>query len=342
MARRKKQQEHENHERWLVSYADFITLLFAFFVVMYSISSVNEGKYRVLSDAMITAFSSPSKSLEPIQIGEPIKMPLDMRKGIGIESVKIPHISLPVEEQPVVKVDERSMQTEQDKKNMQAISDKIMEAMSGLIDTDQIKVRRTDKWIEVEISSKILFQSGGALLQYEAVPVLVDLAKILRQFPNSVRVEGFTDNLPISTDVFPSNWELSAARAASVVHLFTDEGVDPTRLAAIGYGEYRPIADNRTPQGRIRNRRVVVFILSEEAERLYNRAADDATRFGPEEANVDLDVNPAPKPSLALPEGLEGIVRENVDINDAQFESIINSLRPPEIDTPQRDAGGTP
>ncbi len=326
----------------MVSYADFITLLFAFFVVMYSISSVNEGKYRVLSDAMITAFSSPSKSLEPIQIGEPIKMPLDMRKGIGIESVKIPHISLPVEEQPVVKVDERSMQTEQDKKNMQAISDKIMEAMSGLIDTDQIKVRRTDKWIEVEISSKILFQSGGALLQYEAVPVLVDLAKILRQFPNSVRVEGFTDNLPISTDVFPSNWELSAARAASVVHLFTDEGVDPTRLAAIGYGEYRPIADNSTPQGRIRNRRVVVFILSEEAERLYNRAADDATRFGPEEANVDLDVNPAPKPSLALPEGLEGIVRENVDINDAQFESIINSLRPPEIDTPQRDAGGTP
>ncbi len=326
----------------MVSYADFITLLFAFFVVMYSISSVNEGKYRVLSDAMITAFSSPSKSLEPIQIGEPIKMPLDMRKGIGIESVKIPHISLPVEEQPVVKVDERSMQTEQDKKNMQAISDKIMEAMSGLIDTDQIKVRRTDKWIEVEISSKILFQSGGALLQYEAVPVLVDLAKILRQFPNSVRVEGFTDNLPISTDVFPSNWELSAARAASVVHLFTDEGVDPTRLAAIGYGEYRPIADNSTPQGRIRNRRVVVFILSEEAERLYNRAADDATRFGPEEANVDLDVNPAPKPSLALPEGLEGIVRENVDINDAQFESIINSLRPPELDTPQRDAGGTP
>ena len=326
----------------MVSYADFITLLFAFFVVMYSISSVNEGKYRVLSDAMITAFSSPSKSLEPIQIGEPIKMPLDMRKGIGIESVKIPHISLPVEEQPVVKVDERSMQTEQDKKNMQAISDKIMEAMSGLIDTDQIQVRRTDKWIEVEISSKILFQSGGALLQYEAVPVLVDLARILRQFPNSVRVEGFTDNLPISTDVFPSNWELSAARAASVVHLFTDEGVDPTRLAAIGYGEYRPIADNRTPQGRIRNRRVVVFILSEEAERLYNRAADDATRFGPEEANVDLDVNPAPKPSLALPEGLEGIVRENVDINDAQFESIINSLRPPELDTPQRDAGGTP
>ena len=326
----------------MVSYADFITLLFAFFVVMYSISSVNEGKYRVLSDAMITAFSSPSKSLEPIQIGEPIKMPLDMRKGIGIESVKIPHISLPVEEQPVVKVDERSMQTEQDKKNMQSISDKIMEAMSGLIDTDQIKVRRTDKWIEVEISSKILFQSGGALLQYEAVPVLVDLAKILRQFPNSVRVEGFTDNLPISTDVFPSNWELSAARAASVVHLFTDEGVDPTRLAAIGYGEYRPIADNSTPQGRIRNRRVVVFILSEEAERLYNRAADDATRFGPEEANVDLDVNPAPKPSLALPEGLEGIVRENVDINDAQFESIINSLRPPELDIPPRDAGGTP
>ncbi len=326
----------------MVSYADFITLLFAFFVVMYSISSVNEGKYRVLSDAMITAFSSPSKSLEPIQIGEPIKMPLDMRKGIGIESVKIPHISLPVEEQPVVKVDERSMQTEQDKKNMQSISDKIMEAMSGLIDTDQIKVRRTDKWIEVEISSKILFQSGGALLQYEAVPVLVDLAKILRQFPNSVRVEGFTDNLPISTDVFPSNWELSAARAASVVHLFTDEGVDPTRLAAIGYGEYRPIADNSTPQGRIRNRRVVVFILSEEAERLYNRAADDATRFGPEEANVDLDVNPAPKPSLALPEGLEGIVRENVDINDAQFESIINSLRPPELDIPPRDSGGTP
>ncbi len=333
MARRKKQEEHENHERWLVSYADFITLLFAFFVVMYSISSVNEGKYRVLSDAMITAFSAPSKSLEPIQIGDPIKAPLDMRAGVGLDSIKMPKIALPVEDQPALQVEERSMQTERDKKNMRAISDRIMRAMSGLIDTDQIKVRRTDKWIEVEISSKILFQSGGALLQYEAVPVLVDLARILKEFPNSVRVEGFTDNLPISTETFPSNWELSAARAASVVHLFTDEGVDPRRLAAIGYGEYRPIADNSTPEGRIRNRRVVVFILSEEAERLFNRAADEATRFDPNAANVDLDLNPPPAPTVALPEGLEGIVRDNVDIDATQFEEIINSLRPPEAGT---------
>ena len=333
MARRKKQEEHENHERWLVSYADFITLLFAFFVVMYSISSVNEGKYRVLSDAMITAFSTPSKSLEPIQIGEPIKTPLDISTGVELDAIKLPNISLPVEERLPLEVDERSMQTEQDKKNMQAISEKIMKAMSGLIDTDQIKVRRTDKWIEVEISSKILFQSGGALLQYEAVPVLVDLARILREFPNSVRVEGFTDNQPIETEVFPSNWELSAGRAASVVHLLTDEGVDPHRLAAIGYGEYRPIADNSTLEGRIRNRRVVVLILSEEAERLFNRAADEETRFDPEAANVDMDINPAPRPTLALPEGLEGIVRDNVDIDERQFEAIINSLRPPEGET---------
>ena len=341
MARKKRQEEHENHERWLVSYADFITLLFAFFVVMYAISSVNEGKYRVLSDAMIAAFRSPTKSLEPIQIGQNIKAPLDMRTDIRPDATMITGIRVPIEEQPVVKVDERSMQTEKDKRNMRKISDKIMKAMSGLIDDKLINVRRTDKWIEVEISSKVLFESGGALLQYEAVPILVDLAKILRQFPNSIRVEGFTDNLPINTSVYPSNWELSAARAASVVHLLTDEGVDPKRLAAIGYGEYRPIADNSTPEGRARNRRVVIFILSEEAERLYNRAADDKQRFDPNATDLDLDVNPPPRPTVALPEGLRDIVHEDEQINDAQFEAIINSIRPPQTRVePQQQGGG--
>ncbi len=337
MARRKKQQEeHVNHERWLVSYADFITLLFAFFVIMYAISSVNEGKYRVLSDAMIAAFRSPARSIEPIQIGEHLRSPLDFGPAIRLNNTFIPGISLPVEEKVKIEVDERSMQTEADKQRMRQISDQIVEAMAGLIEDDKIKVRRTDKWIEVEISSKVLFESGSATLQYEAVPVLVDLARILKKFPNAVRVEGFTDNQPISTPTFPSNWELSAARAASVVHLLTDEGVDPTRLAAIGYGEYRPIADNSTPEGRARNRRVVIFILSEEAERLYNRAADDSERFDPEAADLDLDVTPPPRPTLALPENLDEVVKERPDIDPDQFKEIMESILPP----PTTSGGG--
>lgn len=291
MARKKKHEEHVNHERWLISYADFITLLFAFFVVMYSVSSVNEGKFRVLSDAMIAAFRSSNKSLEPIQVGTEAKAqkqttlvpPVVAKLGNAPEQIpdmasKDTGATARDGGQPGQKQDGQA-QASQDQSLAKAasqefvtrISDKIENAMANLIQQKLIAVRRGALWVEVEINTSILFSSGSALLQRDALPVLKELANILNEFPNPVRVEGFTDSVPINTLAFPSNWELSAARAASVVHLFSNEGLEPTRMAAIGFGQFRPVADNSSPEGRNRNRRVVIIILeSVQAERIFS------------------------------------------------------------------------
>jgi chemotaxis protein MotB len=121
--------------------------------------------------------------------------------------------------------------------------------------------------VEVEINTSLLYSSGSAELEDEAIPVLRDLAGILQRYPNQIQVEGFTDNLPINNYIFPSNWELSAARAAGVVHLFMRSGVQPDRMSAIGFGEFRPIADNISPEGRRKNRRVVLVIMSQKMDR---------------------------------------------------------------------------
>ena len=255
MARKKKHEEHENHERWLVSYADFITMLFAFFVVMYSLSAVNEGKFRVLSESLVAAFSSTPKSLQPVQVGQMVKAPAAPIPRL--DPLKSPPMVAPVDVKPPPPVVTPRMQAIKD------MADDIERAMDPLIKADLLLVRRDSLWIEVEIKTSILFPSGSANLQKEAVPILKKISQILGKYPNAVHVEGFTDNRPINTPTFPSNWELSAARAASVVHLFMSAGMQPERMAAIGLGEYRPIADNSTEAGRNKNRRVVLVVLAD-------------------------------------------------------------------------------
>ncbi len=276
MARKKAHEEHENHERWLVSYADFITLLFAFFVVMYAVSSVNEGKYRVLSESLVAAFRSPTKSLMPIQVGQVAKSPetdrIDFRKAPTPVVIQLPNMPAPRPDKnkhkqapppkPEHKGEGKGGANAAAEKELHDISDKIAAAMSDMIRKDLIHVRRSKHWVEVEINTNILFPSGSARLAPQAVPVLEKLAHVLRRFPNALHVEGFTDNVPINNEIFPSNWELSAGRAASVVHLFSQAGVDPRRMVAIGYGQYRPVGDNSTAAGRAKNRRVVLVIQS--------------------------------------------------------------------------------
>jgi len=273
MARKKRIEEPENHERWLVSYADFITLLFAFFVVMYSISSVNEGKYRVLSDSIVAAFRDPSRSLTPIQVGSLLRSPVPSESIIDHNKQIIEIFRVPLPDKPVEKVEDKESQSEpqmlQDETGAEALdeaaqqlADSIEDAMADLVEAGLIDVRRDKRWIEVEIKSSILFKSGSAELSAGSVPVLNKLADKIKPLDSVIHVEGFTDNIPINNFEYASNWELSASRAASVVHLFTRLGVDPHRMAAIGYGEYRPVASNVTPVGRAMNRRVVLVIMS--------------------------------------------------------------------------------
>ncbi len=241
MARRKKtHQEEENLDRWLVSYADFITLLFAFFVVMYAASSMNEGKFKQVSSSLNAVFNTEPKSLEPIQVGE-----VSRKKDNSV-------IDTPM--------DAASAVTE----NFKELSDKIEQEMLSAIQSEDITLRRSEDWLEVEMNSHILFDSGQVQLVSSATPILQKIATILAGYPNPINVEGFTDDIPIKTNVFRSNWELSAARAVSVVHLFSKNGIEPERMSAIGYGEFRPIVKNNSMANREKNRRVVIAILANE------------------------------------------------------------------------------
>jgi chemotaxis protein MotB len=148
------------------------------------------------------------------------------------------------------------------------IQDRVEEAMDEMIQKGAITIQRSEYWIEVEMNSEVLFDSGSSELYPAVVPILTNLGKTLVEFPNHVNIEGHTDTVPISTETFPSNWELSGGRAATVVRLFEFSGIEPDRLAAIGYGEYYPIADNQTREGRTRNRRVVAVILAEIGEEI--------------------------------------------------------------------------
>ena len=278
MPRKRKHEDHENHERWLVSYADFITLLFAFFVVMYSTSSVNEGKYRVVSDSLTGAFSTRDTAFQPIQIGQlvgtaPAGEPSPIvSSAAGHTEQSVSEGESLVDDQAVlVELGEEEAVDPQSEDAPRAdsatLARKLSQSVLPEIDQDLVELRLKDDSVEIELKTSILFSSGSARLVTDAIPILEEVATVLKSFPNPVQVEGFTDNVPIQTLAFPSNWELSASRAASVVHLFMKYGVRPERMTALGYGEYRPIADNDTPEGRRKNRRVVIVIPAGEETR---------------------------------------------------------------------------
>lgn len=269
MARKHKHEDHVNHEAWAIPYGDLITLLLAFFVVMYSMSSVNEGKYRILADSLRAAFRGAPKTTEPVQIGD---KPARSRHEAPPQNVSPQNYmqlpSTPAESkppQPSMSLGERLdelLRDEQIAEALNQMADEVEQAMKPLINSDMIRVTRKRTWLEVEINTDILFPSGSAAITDNARPVLEQLAEIMGRFDNPIRVEGHTDDQPISTTAFPSNWELSAARAAGVVHLFTRQGINPGRLVVTGMGEHRPAASNATADGRNRNRRVVLVVLA--------------------------------------------------------------------------------
>ncbi|PCI81649.1 MAG: flagellar motor protein MotD [SAR86 cluster bacterium] len=286
--RKRKQAEPENHERWLVSYADFITLLFAFFVVMYSMSSVNEGKYRVLSDSMTAAFTQTTRSLAPIQAGEVARSSSSVIKPIRKVPDKI-NISAPIvllNAGPEIIVDpeyqdQEEAASEAIAKQIDDIASDIEDEFEEMIADENVSVRKSPFWLEVVFNSNILFASASAELSTGARVELGKLGKLLQEYENSISVEGFTDNIPIISPIFPSNWELSSARAAAVVRLFEEYGVESARLISVGYGENRSVSENHTAEGRANNRRVVIVIMAkvDQAEDMSRVGYDDSELF---------------------------------------------------------------
>ncbi|MFZ6679915.1 flagellar motor protein MotD [Undibacterium sp. Tian12W] len=242
MARKKYHEEPDNHERWLVSYADFITLLFAFFVVMYAISSLNEGKYRVLSNSLTGAFGKVmTVNPKPVdaQIEQKIKLdPLPLVKNRINEGLR------------------------KEKAQMTTMAKDIMTVLEPLVREGKVRVTQTSRGITIEINASLLFAPGDARLNVDSIQALRAIAGVLKIDTHAIQVEGHTDNLPINNPIFPSNWELSAVRASTVARLLTENGVDENRVTAVGQGAKLPVSDNDTPEGRARNRRVSVTILA--------------------------------------------------------------------------------
>jgi chemotaxis protein MotB len=244
---------------------------------MYSVSSVNEGKYKSLTHSLGTAFSNKDNQesvLDPVQIEThftPVQPMLLDSPAITFEQIPLAPPALtfkPVllDNQTTVEVEERRELSEEilkERRQLNQVSDQLEETLESFIDDKLVSVKRNDYWIELEMNSELLFLSGEAALSKKAQPALKKIAEVINTLPNAINVEGHTDNIPIGNVKFPSNWDLSSARATSVVLAFVKEGVNPNRLSAIGYGEFHPIGDNKIDEGRFKNRRVTLVLMSQ-------------------------------------------------------------------------------
>ncbi|MFZ5843348.1 MAG: flagellar motor protein MotD [Pseudomonadota bacterium] len=303
MIRRRRHDDTENTHRWLVSYADFITLLFAFFVVMYSISQVNEGKYRVLSDALLSAFEKTPAS------NKAADSDLPSPSGAGLlEGAVEPDPSEPATAEPETGERARAEQAEQEALSLPAVNapnpeqqrrfnqlySELEQSLQPLIDAGLVALRGNQDWIEVDMRSGLLFESGSDVLGKSAEPVIRELADKLSDSRNLMRIRGYTDNQAIETERFPSNWELSSARAVAVVRKLQSFGIPPARMAVEGFGEFNPIASNDTAEGRARNRRVVLAISRFHEQAQPTAAADGNAAPATTGENLPAGVSPRP------------------------------------------------
>jgi len=259
--RRRKPAGHANHERWLVSYADFITLLFAFFVVLFSSSQVDKRKVGRLALAIQVAFErlgvfESSNSKMPLSTSEP--MPFDNVQMIE-KAMKTTDIA-----QPVPSAKGTPTGASQHVDVMRLMTD-LQHAFAAEIKRNDISIRVGHEGLIITLREIGFFDSGSADVKLKSEPTIARIANRLRDEPFNIRIEGHTDNVPIHNSQFSSNWELSTARAVGMTYLFISSyNFPPERISASGYAEFHPIATNQTAEGRFQNRRVDIVILSGE------------------------------------------------------------------------------
>jgi chemotaxis protein MotB len=264
MARKKKHAEHVNHERWLVSYADFITLLFAFFVVMFAASNSDSKKAGQVSKAVQGAFHdlaifSPSGKMVPLYDDGGI--PSEAKKIIGNQ-----HSGFA--EAQVVPAGANA-ESGKNGEALKEVKGELQQVLREELKGGTVRITEDGRGLTVSLAEAGFFDPGSAVMKPKAIEILDRIAEKVRILPANIRVEGHTDNTPIHTAQFPSNWELSTARSNHVLqYLLANAQIQPMRLSAAGYGEYRPIGDNATLDGRSANRRVDLVILGAAAQQL--------------------------------------------------------------------------
>ena len=247
MARKHKHPEHVNHERWLVSYADFITLLFATFTALYALSKADASKAKAVADGMREAFGTGTPQMITMESPESDAIPSQLHKPPPGTAKKKP---------PKPTKQAGQQEFEQIKNEMEEYL-----MTKGSLNKVQIDIQ--ERGLKVSMKEAGFFESGQAEVKEDSKVLLQELAQKLMKFNNHLRVEGHTDNVPMRSRTYPSNWELSSSRATAVARVLTEQfGVPAEKISATGYGEHRPIAPNDTPAGRARNRRVDLVVLS--------------------------------------------------------------------------------
>jgi chemotaxis protein MotB len=264
MSRRKKAAAHANHERWLVSYADFITLLFAFFVVLFSSSQVDKRKVGKISAAIQEAFQqmgvfqtansrSPMVTADPLP-AETLQLIQDAHGMSGRGKMASPF--------------EKMLASPPVPPGMEALHKQLTDALKAEIERHEVVLTANREGLVISLQEIGFFDSGSAELRPASEGAVQRLVDVLKTQDNDIRIEGDTDNVPIHNAHFASNWELSTARATEMIRLFiTKYDVSPTRLTAAGYAEYHPVASNDTEDGRAKNRRVDIVVLASVPER---------------------------------------------------------------------------
>jgi chemotaxis protein MotB len=277
MARSKPPEEHENHERWLVSYADFITLLFAFFVVMFATSQADKGKAQQVSESVKKAFEGQTVSQV---IASVLGGAADL-KGQGNAMMKGPG---GIKEILKNKKEEKLAEL---LPSLRVLS----EELKAQIESGQIQVSMEQRGLVVSFKQAALFPSGEDVVSAEAYPSLERVAAAMAKIPNPVRLEGHTDSRPIRNSRFRSNWELSAARSIALLEILSTRfGAPRERMSIAGYAENAPLASNDTEEGRTRNRRVDIIILNDQG------VLAEPTKAEPATAEPSPNADPGPKP----------------------------------------------
>jgi chemotaxis protein MotB len=245
-----------NHERWIISYADFTTLLLATFVVMYAVSSVNSSKFQEMAEAFSTAFIGKIPTIQASGMAAANKAPFDYMPS--------PVHSPIITREPEVKHLPTALRQEVERRveKLDEAYEKLTRLLALMIQKGQVRVSLQSVGVVIDINAVVLFKSAKAELTPEALSLIEQVAGVLRELNYRIQVNGFTDNAQIHSAQFGSNWDLSAARAISVVKRFVLDGVDPSLLVGAGYGEYHPVGPNDTPEGMAMNRRVSIVVVS--------------------------------------------------------------------------------
>jgi chemotaxis protein MotB len=242
----KKPKPHANHERWLVSYADFITLMFAFFVVMYATSKADVKKQIQMADSINAAFRTFG-----------LFQPLPNRNGAAAiahnKEGPITPTNIVISDElmapPAVKVD------------LEKLKERLSEILSNQIAEHIVSMKIGRDGLIISLREAGFYDSGSATVHANSLPTIHRIATALVGSPYDIRIEGHTDNVPIHTEQFDSNWELSTTRATHLTRIFVADGFASYRLSASGYAEFHPVAPNDTAEGRAQNRRIDIIVL---------------------------------------------------------------------------------